>query len=51
VVLTRKVSTLPTAEAAALLVANLPAVAEDLEAAAIVAVTASAIRIRKLPLP
>ncbi|WP_019877806.1 DUF5615 family PIN-like protein [Sporichthya polymorpha] len=51
VVLTREVSTLPVGELARLLVANLPAVAEDLEAGAIVAVTASAIRVRKLPLP
>ena len=51
VVLTRAVSTLPVGELASLLVANLSAVAEELEAGAIVAVTASAIRVRKLPLP
>ena len=51
VVLTREMSALPVGELARLLVANLPAVAEDLEAGAIVAVTASAIRVRRLPLP
>jgi predicted nuclease of predicted toxin-antitoxin system len=51
VVLTREVSTLPLADLASLLVANLPAVADALEAGAIVALTRSAIRVRKLPLP
>lgn len=50
VVLTREVSTLDAVELAKLLLANLDAVAETLEAGAIVAFTRSGIRIRKLPL-
>jgi predicted nuclease of predicted toxin-antitoxin system len=51
VVLTREVSTLGAVELAQLLLANLDAVADELEAGAIVAFTQSGIRIRKLPLP
>jgi predicted nuclease of predicted toxin-antitoxin system len=51
IVLTREVSTLGAVELAKLLLANLDAVAEALEAGAIVAFSRSGIRIRKLPLP
>lgn len=51
VVLTRELSTLPPDDLARLLAANLPSVAEALEAGAIVALTPSAIRVRRLPLP
>lgn len=51
VVLTRDVSTLGAVEVAKLLLANLGAVADALEAGAIVAFTRAGVRIRKLPLP
>jgi predicted nuclease of predicted toxin-antitoxin system len=51
IVLTRDVSTLGAGELAKLLLANLDAVADPLEAGAIVAFTRAGVRIRKLPLP
>ncbi len=49
VVLLRSADRLPPPEQAALLVANLPAVLADLEAGALVSVTRSHLRVRRLP--
>lgn len=50
IVLTRDLSTLGAGELAKLLLANLDAVADPLEAGAIVAFTRAGVRIRRLPL-
>ena len=50
VILTREISTLPTADLARLLLANLSAIEEALVAGAVVAIGQRAIRIRRLPL-
>lgn len=50
VILTREVSTLPAAELAVLLLANLESVADALAAGAVVAIGRRGIRVRRLPL-
>ena len=50
VILTREVSTMPAAELALLLLANLESVADALGAGAVVAIGRRGIRVRRLPL-
>lgn len=50
VILTREVSTLPAKQLADLVITNLPVIADDLAAGAMVAIGKHAIRIRRLPL-